>query len=171
MPLLPTTPSTIPTRGLIWALDRLARLCALLGGLLLMGIMLITCASVVGRNLLERTLVGDFELTGMACGVAIAMFMPWCQLRRGNIWVGFFTTRASAGTVAWLDRCGALLLALCMAVLALRSTVGGLNAHANFSTSMLLGVPHWWVYAGLVPPLVLTALIGLYQALWPEPRV
>ena len=156
------------TRGLTRTLDRLARLCALLGGLLLVGIMLMTCASVIGRNLLDRTLVGDFELTGVACGVAIAMFMPWCQLRRGHILVDFFTARASAATVAWLDRCGALLVALCLAALAWRSTVGGLNAHANFSTSMLLGVPHWWVYAGMVPPLVLTALIGLCQALWPS---
>ena len=156
--------------GLTLALNRLSRLCALLGGLLMIGILLMTCASVIGRNLLERTLVGDFELTGVACGVAVALFMPWCQLRRGNILVDFFTARASAGTVALLDRCGALLLALCMAILAWRSAVGGLNAHANFSTSMLLGVPHWWVYAGMVPPLVLTALIGLSQALWPEPR-
>jgi TRAP-type C4-dicarboxylate transport system permease small subunit len=156
--------------GLTRALDRLARLCALLGGLLMVGIMLMTCISVIGRNLLDRTPVGDFELTGVACGVAIAMFMPWCQLRRGHILVDFFTARASAGTVAWLDRCGALLLALCLAALAWRSTVGGLNAHANLSTSMLLGVPHWWVYAGMVPPLVLTALIGLNQAVWPEPR-
>ena len=152
-------------------LDRLARLCALVGGLLLTGIMVVTCVSVIGRNLLERTLVGDFELTGVACGVAIAMFMPWCQWRRGNILVDFFTARARASTVVWLDRCGALLLALCMVVLAWRSAVGGLQAHANFSASMLLGVPHWWVYAGMVPPLVLTALIGLYQALLPEPRL
>ena len=150
-------------------LDRLARLCALLGGLLLVGILLMTCASVIGRNLLERTLVGDFEITGIACGAAIAMFMPWCQLRRGHICVDFFTARASVRTVAWLVRSGALLLALCMAVLAWRSTVGGLNAHANFSSSMLLSTPHWWVYAGMVPPLVLSALIGLGQALWPEP--
>ncbi len=152
-------------------LDRLARLCALLGGLLLTGIMLMTCASVIGRNLLDRTLVGDFELTGVACGLAVALFMPLCQQRRGHIVVGFFTARASPGTVAWLDRCGALLLALCMATLAWRTTVGGLNVYANFSASMLLGVPHWWVYAGMVPPLLLTALIGLCQALWPEPRV
>ena len=56
----------------------------------------LTRASVIGRNLLERTLVGDFELTG----VAIAMYMPWCQLRRGNILVDFFTSRGSVGTVA-----------------------------------------------------------------------
>ena len=162
MPILP--------RGLTRALDQLARLSALLGGLLMVGIMTMTCASVVGRNLLDRTLVGDFEVTGLTCGVAIAMFMPLCQLRRGNIRVDFFTARASAGTVAWLNRSGALLMALCISVLAWRSALGGLNAHANFSSSMMLGVPHWWVYAGMVPPLILTALIALCQALWSEPR-
>ena len=55
----------------------------------------------------------------------------------------FFTARAPLSTVAWLDRCGALLLALWLAALAWRSAVGGLNAYANFSTSMLLSVPHW----------------------------
>ena len=156
------------TRALDLLVRQCARMCALVGGLLLVGIMLMTCASVIGRNLLERTLVGDFEATGLACGVAIAMFMPWCQLRRGHILVDFFTARASLSTVAWLDRCGALLLALCLAGLAWRSTAGGLNAYANFSTSMLLSVPHWWVYAGMVPPLVLTALIGVFQAVWPN---
>ena len=46
------------------------------------------------------------------------MFMPWCQAKRGNIIVDFFTTRASAGTNALLDRLGALLLAAAMALLA-----------------------------------------------------
>ncbi|OYT90471.1 MAG: C4-dicarboxylate ABC transporter permease [Burkholderiales bacterium PBB3] len=155
-------------QGLARWLDRLARLCALMGGGLLMAILLVTCASVIGRNLLERSLVGDFEFTGLACGVAVALFMPWCQLRRGHILVDFFTARASAPTVAWLDRCGALLLAVCMLGLAWRVAVGGLNAYANFSTSMLLGLPHWWVYAGMAPALALTALIGLHQALWPQ---
>lgn len=150
--------------GLQWA----ARACAVLGGLALMAILGVTCISVAGRNLLGRTWVGDFEFNGMACGVAVALFMPWCQARRGHIVVDFFTARAQLRTVAWLDRAGALLLALTLFVLAWRSTLGGLNAHANFSMTMLLGVPHWWVYAGMVPPLVLTALIALHQALWPN---
>ena len=158
---------TLAQRSARW-LDRLARQCALLGGVLLMGILLVTCASVFGRNLLQRSLVGDFEFTGLACGVAVALFMPWCQVRRGNILVDFFTARTSAPTVAWLDRCGALLVSFCMLGLAWRCAVGGLNAHANFSTSMLLGLPHWWVYAGMAPALALAALIGLHQALWPQ---
>ncbi len=140
-----------------------AQCCAVVGGMLLLGIMLTTCASVVGRNLLGQTLIGDFELTGMACGVAIAMFMPWCQLRRGHILVDFFTAQASPKTTDALNRAGTLALALCMLGLAWRTALGGLSAHGNFSTSMLLGLPHWWVYAGMLPPMLLTAVIALLQ--------
>lgn len=146
-------------------LSTLARLCAVLAGVLLTVITLMTCASLIGRNTTGWTLVGDFELSGAAAGAAIALFMPWCQVRRGHILVDFFTTRASAATQARLDRAGALLLALAMALLAWRTTLGGLNAWNTQSTTMMMGLPEWIVYAGMVPPLALTALIALLQAL------
>lgn len=146
-------------------LSFLARLCAVLAGVLLTVITLMTCASLIGRNTTGWTLVGDFELSGAAAGAAIALFMPWCQVRRGHILVDFFTARASAGTQAALDRIGALLLALAMALLAWRTTLGGLNAWNTQSTTMMMGLPEWIVYAGMVPPLALTALIALLQAL------
>ncbi len=146
-------------------LSTLARLCAVLAGLLLTVITLMTCASLIGRNTTGWTLVGDFELSGAAAGAAIALFMPWCQVRRGHILVDFFTTRASAATQARLDRAGALLLGLAMALLAWRTTLGGLNAWNTQSTTMMMGLPEWIVYAGMVPPLALTALIALLQAL------
>ncbi|MCX7894277.1 MAG: TRAP transporter small permease, partial [Burkholderiales bacterium] len=91
-------------------------------------ITLMTCISLLGRNTIGKTLVGDFELSGVAAGAAIALFLPWCQLRRGNIIVDFFTVKASERTRAGLDRFGALLLAAAMALLAWRTTLGGLNA-------------------------------------------
>jgi TRAP-type C4-dicarboxylate transport system permease small subunit len=145
-------------------LESLARLCALLAGCLLTLITLMTCVSVLGRNFFETTLVGDFELTGVAAGLAIALFMPWCQLCRGNIIVDFFTTRAAPRTIAKLDRFGALLVAVFMLLLAWRTAVGALNAWDNHSGSMLLGFPDWLVYAGMVAPLLLTALIALWQS-------
>ncbi len=146
-------------------LSTLARLCAVLAGVLLTVITLMTCASLIGRNTTGWTLVGDFELSGAAAGAAIALFMPWCQVRRGHILVDFFTARASAATQAVLDRCGVALLALVMALLAWRTTLGGLNAWNTQSTTMMMGLPEWIVYAGMVPPLALTALIALLQAL------
>ena len=145
--------------------EKLARLCAVLAGLLLTGITLITCASVLGRNLMDATLAGDFELTGIATGLAIALFMPWCQLRQGHIIVDFFTANSSQRTTHLLDRAGCLLMALVMALLAWRTGLGGVNAWGNQTGSMLLGFPDWLVYAGMVPPLALTALISIWQAI------
>ncbi len=146
-------------------LGKLAGLCAILAGVLLTVITLMTCLSVLGRNTTGATLVGDFELTGVAAGAAIALFLPWCQLRRGNIIVDFFTARASERTTAALDRIGAFVLGLCMALLAWRTVLGGLSAWSTQSATMMLGFPEWIVYTLMVPPLVLTALIGLSQGL------
>lgn len=146
-------------------LESLAKFCAILAGVLLTTITLMTCVSLLGRNTMGVTLVGDFELTGVATGAAIALFLPWCQLRRGNIIVDFFTAKASVKTNAGLDRLGALLLALAMGLLTWRTSVGGLNAFNTQSGTMMLGFPEWIVYAGMVPPLALTAAIGLWQGL------
>ncbi len=146
-------------------LEKLAQFCAILAGLLLTAITLMTCASVLGRNTTGATLVGDFELTGVAAGAAIALFMPWCQFKRGNIIVDFFTAKASARTIGALDRLGALLLALAMGLLTWRTVLGGLSAYDTQSATMMLGFPEWMAYSLMVPPLALTALIGLWQAL------
>lgn len=145
-------------------LEILAKACAVLAGVLLTGITLMTCISLIGRNTTGWTIVGDFELSGSAAGAAIALFMPWCQMRRANIIVDFFTAKASERTTLALDRLGALVLAVCMGLLAWRSSIGGLNAWKSGSGSMMLGFPEWIVYVCMVPPLALTAVIGLVQA-------
>ena len=146
-------------------LEFLAKVCAVAAGALLTLITLMTCVSVIGRNTTGWTIVGDFELTGAAAGAAIALFMPWCQARRGNISVDFFTAWASPALQRRLERFGTLLLALLMALVAWRVTLGGLNAWRSQSGSMMLGFPEWIVYCGMVPPFVLTALIAFTQAL------
>ena len=144
-------------------LSLLARACAILAGVILTAITLVTCVSLIGRNTIGTTLVGDYELTAAAAGAAVALFMPWCQLKRDNIIVDFFTARASARTNDLLDRFGALLLGAVMVLLAWRTAVGGISAFRSNSTTMMLGFPEWIVYAAMVPPLVLTAVIALVQ--------
>ena len=147
-------------------LHTLAKLFAILAGLLLTFITLMTCWSVIGRNLFETSLIGDFELTGVATAAAIALFMPYCQAKRGNIIVDFFTAKLSDKNQAGLDRFGALLLALLFALLAWRTTLGGMNSFNTHSETQILGFPEWTVYATMVPPFALTALIGLGQMLF-----
>ena len=148
------------------ALEAVAKFCAVLAGLVMVGITLLTCASVLGRNLFSQAINGDFEMVGLAAGAAIALFLPWCQIRKGNIIVDFFTTNTSEATQNFLDRFGAFLLAGVMTLMAWRSVLGGLNAYNTNSGSMMLGFPEWIVYALMVPPMALTALIALHQTVY-----
>ena len=144
-------------------LENLAKFCAIVAGLLLTSITLMTCASLIGRNTTGDSIVGAFELTGVAAGAAVALFMPLCQLRRGNIIVDFFTERLSDSANDKLDRFGTLLLTLIFGLLAWRTTLGGLNVFSANSETQIMGFPEWVVYAAMVPPFILTGLIALHQ--------
>ena len=145
-------------------LEPLAKLCAILAGVLLTTITLMTCGSLIGRNTTGHSIVGAFELTGVAAGAAIALFMPLCQVRRGNIIVDFFTARASARTQSGMDRLGALFIAAIFSLLAWRTTLGGLNSYSYGSETQIMGFPEWVVYATMDPAFVLAGLVALYQA-------
>ena len=147
-------------------LENLAKFCAIVAGLLLTSITLMTCASLIGRNTTGDSIVGAFELTGVAAGAAIALFMPLCQLRRGNIIVDFFTARLSDNANDKLDRFGTLLLTLIFGLLAWRTTLGGLNVFSANSETQIMGFPEWVVYAAMVPPFILTGLIALHQTVF-----
>ncbi len=149
-------------------LEQLAKLCSILSGALLTFITLMTCYSLIGRNTTGTTISGDFELTGVATGAAIALFMPWCQFKKANIIVDFFTAKASQHTVAQLDRLGALFMATAFALLTWRTYLGGMNAWVSQSGSMMLGFPEWIVYSAMTPPLALSAVIALTQAIMGE---
>jgi len=109
-------------------LERLARLCALLAGALIAFMVILTCGSIIGRETVGHTITGDFELVALATGAAVGLFMPLCQLHRGNIVVDFFTAKAPKRVNRVLDRIGAFLLAACCALLAWRAALGGPGA-------------------------------------------
>lgn len=157
---------TEPLETHLKILEKLAKLCAILAGVLLTCITLMTCASLIGRNTTGDSIVGAFELTGVAAGAAIALFMPLCQLRRGNIIVDFFTARMSDAVNDKLDRFGTLLLVVIFGLLAWRTTLGGLNVWSAHSETQIMGFPEWIVYATMVPAFVLTGLIALHQTVF-----
>ena len=146
-------------------LTMLAQLCAVLAGILLTGITLLTCGNLIMRNTTGDAMAGAFELTAMASGAAIALFMPLCQVRRGNIIVDFFTSGLSEGATNKLDRLGALVLAMVYALITWRTYLGCLNVYESHSESQIMGFPEWITYATMLPAFALTGLIGLYQTL------
>ena len=146
-------------------LERIARLCSILGGLVMTALMMMTCYSLISRNVFDTALIGDFELTGVGAGAAIALFMPLCQLKRENIIVDFFTANRSAAFNFRLDRLGDLLMTVIFALLAWRCTAAAINAVDTMGASMLLGFPDWIVFTSMAIPFAITALIAASQAL------
>ncbi|MCU0897948.1 MAG: TRAP transporter small permease [Burkholderiales bacterium] len=153
------------------ALERAAGALALLGGAMLVAITLMSVASITGRWLFGKPLMGDFELVQLGAAVAIASFLPFTQLQRNNIIVDFFTAKLNPSLQAVLDAFGSLLLAAMLALFAWRTAVGAATVKAAGETSMIMGVPLWYGYALMVPGLVLTVLVAIRSAVQDWKRV
>jgi TRAP-type C4-dicarboxylate transport system permease small subunit len=146
-------------------LERIARLCSVLGGLVMTALMLMTCYSLIGRNFFDTALIGDFELTGVGAGAAIALFMPLCQFKRENIIVDFFTAKCSEATNFRLDRLGDLFMTVIFSLLAWRCGAAAINAKETMGASMLLGFPDWIVFTSMCIPFGISAVIAAMQTL------
>jgi TRAP-type C4-dicarboxylate transport system permease small subunit len=143
-------------------LHRAATGIALLGGLVLFALTLLTVISVVGRAVLSAPIPGDFELVELGMAVAIFSFLPYCQIVRGNVIVDLFTSKASARTRALLDGVGNLLFTAIAALLTWRVALGGLEIRSYNETTMVLQVPAWWGYVPAVAFLAFLTLICAY---------
>ena len=145
-------------------LHRLAWWFAILGGLCAGAVVLMTVVSIAMRSLLSRPIQGDVELTQLGIALCISLCLPWCQLHGGNIIVDFFTQHAGPRTLRRLDAFGGLLMALMVGLLAWRTAAGALAVGGAGETSMILGLPMWWIYAALAPGLALAGVVAGVQA-------
>jgi TRAP-type C4-dicarboxylate transport system permease small subunit len=145
-------------------LHRLALAFALVGGAVAVACALMVVYSISARALGFKPIPGDVEITQLLVAVAISMGLPWCQWRRANIIVDFFTQDLRPAASRRLDALGALMLAAMGLLLAWRTAIGALAVHAAGETSMVLALPMWWSYAALAPGLALAALVALQQA-------
>jgi len=129
---------------------------ALAGGLVLLGIAVMTTWSAASGWLLGKPLPGDFELTEVFVAVAVFAFLPYCQQIDANVTADLFTSGAGPRAIAGFRLFGALL-ALGVAVLLLWRTWAGLLDYRQYvETTAILKIPIWWAY---VPALASLALL------------
>ncbi|MCR9057562.1 MAG: TRAP transporter small permease [Rhodobacteraceae bacterium] len=124
-------------------LERVAVVLAGLGGIVLLVIVSISFVSIIGRFLFSSPLLGDFELVEMGCAVAIASFLPLCQLRRGNVIVDFATAGLPPRVNALLDGLSAFLYALVASFFTWRMYYGAQDMFRYSEETMLLRTPVW----------------------------
>jgi TRAP-type C4-dicarboxylate transport system permease small subunit len=154
--------ASVRTGRLGRALQRAATGVALLGGLVLFALTLLTVISVVGRAVFNAPIPGDFELVELGMAVAIFAFLPYCQIVRGNVIVDLFTSRASTRTKALLDGVGNLLYTAIAALLTWRVALGGIEIRSYRETTMVLQVPVWWGYVPAVAFLTFLTIVCAY---------
>jgi TRAP-type C4-dicarboxylate transport system permease small subunit len=164
-------------------LERACEALALAGGMLLVGIMLVSTFSVVGRSLPELFgatglyvprlgISGDIELEQMSLGVAVFAFLPLCQLQRANVLVSFFTKNLPVRHRAKFDAAANVLFFGLALTIASQLTRGTLDKLANADTSMVLRIPEWIAYAIALPSIWLLVLVAAYTVArsWSEIR-
>ncbi|MCX7159419.1 MAG: TRAP transporter small permease [Proteobacteria bacterium] len=160
--------TTVPV-GRTPFLYRLAEWFAAAGGLALFAALLVTVASVVSNDLVGRPILGDTEIGEMLMGIAVAAFMPWCQVRGANVIVDFFTMKFPKRVNDAIDAFAYLVFAVIVAVLTWRLVEGTFTQYERERVSMFLKLPQWWGYALASVSAVLWVLVCLRTA-WDRAR-
>ena len=153
-----------PRAGRPSLIEKLAALSAFSGSAILTAITVMAVASIAMRSLGFQPIQGDFELVQVALAGCIALMLPWCQLKGGNLTVDFFTARLRKTRQRHLDAMGAVLFAVIMTLVAWRTCAGAIAAKASNEGTMILGFPLWIGYAAMIPGLILTVLAALQTA-------
>lgn len=158
-----------PTDPIGRSLDVVSRLFAIGSGLMLIAMALMSVYSIVGRSLLDKPVMGDYEMVQMMSAIAVSMSLPFCQMIGGHIIVDFFTVKFPPRINAALDIVAALLLAVCSFAIAWMVFGAMLQFMKNRDATMLLGLPTWWGYAPMAPSFFLLGCAALYTA-WKRAR-
>ncbi|MCY1211550.1 Tripartite ATP-independent periplasmic transporter, DctQ component [compost metagenome] len=139
-------------------LQRTAQGLALGGGCILLALVAMSLVSIIGRKLFATPIQGDIELMEIGAAVAIAAFLPLCELRGQHIKVDAFTLKLPVRVQAWLDAGAHFLCLLAALVLAWRTSLQVLESREYGEVSTLLSVPLWIPLLGIVPSLLLLAV-------------
>ncbi len=145
------------------ALRAVCKLVAVLGGLVFVGLVVMSIVSIVGRKLASAPVPGDVEVLQLCAAFAASAFFAYCHLNSGDVKVDFFTNNLPSRIVSRLDAFGSLLVGLFGALIAWRTAVGALSLKEVGETTAILGWPMWVGQMLMVPGFALLALAGFYM--------
>ncbi|SDJ17115.1 TRAP transporter small permease [Aliiruegeria lutimaris] len=168
--------------------ERLARFMAVLGGIVLTLLVILTCLSVLGRGLntfghsafltsLSESaahaliasgvgpITGDFELVEAGIAFAIFAFLPYAQLHHAHATVDIF----AASFPHWFNRFlivfWEFVLSAIILLLTWRLFAGMQGKMSNGEITFLLQFPVWWAYAASFVAAVTASIVAIYCAI------
>ena len=167
--------------------ERVARAMAVIGGIVLIALVLLTCLSVLGRGLntfghspllvsLSKDLAdlliasgigpvnGDFELLEAGVAFSIFSFLPICQIYSAHATVDIFTSTMSHKKNLVIKAFWEVVLTAAMLLITWRLYAGMMSKMSYGEITFLLQFPIWWAYAASLFAAVVASLVGLYCA-------
>ena len=168
-------------------MERLARFMAVLGGLVLTLLVILTCVSVLGRGLntlghsafltslsegaagaLIATgvapITGDFEFVEAGIAFAIFAFLPYAQLHHAHATVDIFATAFPHWFNRFLVVFWEFVLSAAILLITWRLFAGMQGKMSNGETTFLLQFPVWWAYAASFAAAVSASIVAIYCA-------
>ena len=142
----------------------LAHGAAIVGGLVLIAIVLLTCTSIAGRFSGLGEIRGTYEILEAGVAFAIFSFFPICQLYGGHATVDVFTSGLGSRALAWLRAFWEVILSAVIIFLSWRLYGGLERYYDNGETTLFLQFPVWWSYAASFIAACVAALVSIYSA-------
>ena len=169
------------------AIQRLARLTALIGGLVLVALIVITTVSILGRTAnswlhsdtaqgflgsFSQSLIdlgigevnGSYELLEAGVAFAIFSFFPICQFYGAHATVDVFTARLPARVIRAIVAFWEVVLAAALFLISVQLFGGVQRYYGNGETTFFLQFPVWWAYAASFAASVVTCIVAVYCA-------
>jgi TRAP-type C4-dicarboxylate transport system permease small subunit len=143
----------------------LARGLAIIGGLALVAITVITVVSITGRGLTAfglKPVPGDFELVEAGTAFAVFAFLPWCQLTRGHATVDVFTSFLSARANRVIDVVAEFVMTAVVILIAVQLWHGMWDKVRYNETTFILQFPVWWGFAAAMVAASVGVVVSLY---------
>ncbi len=137
---------------------------ALLGGLTTAGLAVLTAASAVSNVLFRAPFSADYELVKNFIGVAVFMFLPYCQLTGSNVTVDIFTEHMSERRKAAMAGFSSLFAIAFSALLLRQMTLGMLSYMRYPEVTPVLQLPLWTAFPPMLLSLALLLLASIVTA-------
>lgn len=147
-------------------IEWLARTLAILGGLVLILITVLTVVSITGRAFVRQGLgpiPGDFELVEVMTAFAVFSFLPWCQLRGAHATVDVFTSFFPAGVNRVIDLITEILMTFAITLIGWRLWYGMTDKMRYNETTFILQFPVWWGFAAAMVAVGVAILVSFYM--------
>ncbi len=142
-----------------------ATFAAILGGIVLLATVILTCVSIAGRTLGIGPVRGDVELVEAGIAFSIFAFLPLCQVTASHATVDLFTNWLSGRAQRLLLFVIEAIFATALIVIAVQLESGMQGRIRSGQTSFLLQFPIWWSYAASLAGACVAAVAGVWMAL------